>query len=167
MVRDRPADHPTVTDDQARTMWPRVPRRPAASQPAAVYASVLPSPRLLHHRQSVSDRDNQRLEARGEAAVLGQKLAPPGETRLSVLAEIRMPILVADAWHALAVIGPPARAKLGNALKGRAVVEDASRRDLSWRPKSMGGPPADPFAEITQIRRVAASQLLVFHLGVR
>ncbi len=108
---------------------------------------------LLRHRQSVLDRDRTRLEARQKAALLGQKLAPPGERRLSVLAEIRMPILVADAWHALAVIGPPSRAKLSNALKGRAVVEEASRRDLSWRPKSMSGPPADPFAEITQIRR--------------
>ena len=108
---------------------------------------------LLRHRQSVLDRDRTRLEARQKAALLGQKLAPPGEARLSVLAEIRMPILVADAWHALAVIGPPSRAKLGNALKGKAVVEEASRRDLSWRPKSIGGPPADPFAEITQIRR--------------
>jgi hypothetical protein len=108
---------------------------------------------LLGHRQSVLDRDKARLDARCQAGVLGQQLAPPGETRLSVLAEIRMPIFVADAWHALAVIGPPARAKLGNALKGRAVVEEASRRDLSWRPKSLGRAPADPFADITQIRR--------------
>jgi hypothetical protein len=107
---------------------------------------------LLRHRQAIRDRDRTRLEARQKAALLGQRLAPLGEKRPQVLAEVRMPILAADAWHALAVIGPPARAKLDKALKGRAVVEEASRKDLSWRPKITGGPPANPFAEITQIR---------------
>ena len=107
---------------------------------------------LLRHRQAIRDLERTRPETRQKAALLGQKLAPPGEKRPQVLAEIRMPILVADAWHALAVIGPAARAKLNKTLKGRDTVEEASRRDLSWRPKSMGGPPADPFAEITQIR---------------
>jgi hypothetical protein len=107
---------------------------------------------LLRHRQSVQDRDRTRVEARQKAALLGQRLAPPGEKRPHVLAEVRMPILVADAWHALAVIGPPARSKLNKALKGRSVVEEASRKDLSWRPTVMGGPPANPFADITQIR---------------
>ena len=32
-------------------------------------------------------------------------------------------------------------------------MEEASLRDLSWRPKSLGRAPADPFADITQIRR--------------
>jgi len=107
---------------------------------------------LLRYRQSSRDRDRSRVEARQKGALLGQKLAPPEETRSAVLAEIRMPVLVADAWRALAVIGPPALAKLRRALTARAVVEEASLRDLSWRPQTMGGPAANPLADITQIR---------------
>jgi hypothetical protein len=107
---------------------------------------------LLRHRQAIQGLEKQRLEAREKAALVGQSLAPPGEKRLQVLAEIRMPILVADAWHALAVIGPPARASLDKALKGHDVVIEASGADTSWYPKSLGGPPANPWAEITQIR---------------
>ena len=57
-----------------------------------------------------------------------------------------MPLLVADAWQALATVGPPAREKLRKALAGREVVESASRRDWGWRD--------DPLElnDITQIR---------------
>jgi hypothetical protein len=102
---------------------------------------------LLHHKESVRDRDRAQIEARQRAALLGQQIAPRGETREHVLAEIRMPILVADAWRALAVIGPPARTELTKALGGRGIVEEASLKDLSWR---AGG---NPFADITQMRR--------------
>jgi hypothetical protein len=102
---------------------------------------------VLAHAQAVQDRDKARVEARQRAALLGQKLAPAGEGRSEVLAEIRMPILVADAWRALAIIGPPARAKLRKTLAGRDIVEQASLKDLSWRGQQ------NPFADITQIRR--------------
>lgn len=102
---------------------------------------------VLAHAQAVRDRDKARVEARQRAALLGQKLAPAGEGRSEVLAEIRMPILVADAWRALAIIGPPARAKLRKTLAGRDVVEQASLKDLSWRGQQ------NPFADITLIRR--------------
>ena len=102
---------------------------------------------VLAHAQAVQDRDKARVEARQRAALLGQKLAPAGEGRSEVLAEIRMPILVADGWRALAVIGPPARAKLRKTLAGRDIVEQASLKDLSWRGQQ------NPFADITQIRR--------------
>jgi hypothetical protein len=57
-----------------------------------------------------------------------------------------MPELVADAWHALATIGPAARKKLLKVLGGRAVVERASTIYDKWR--------NDPLAleDITQIR---------------
>jgi D-alanyl-D-alanine carboxypeptidase len=102
---------------------------------------------VLAHAQAVQDRDKARVEARQRAALLGQKLAPAGEGRSEVLAEIRMPVLVADAWRALAIIGPPARAKLRKTLAGRDIVEQASLKDLSWRGQQ------NPFADITQIRR--------------
>jgi hypothetical protein len=102
---------------------------------------------VLAHAQAVQDRDKARVEARQRAALLGQKLAPAGEGRSEVLAEIRMPILVADAWRALAVIGPPARAKLRKTLAGRDIVEQASYKDPSWQRSQ------NLFADITQIRR--------------
>ncbi len=102
---------------------------------------------LLHHAESVRDRDRALIEARHKAALLGQAIAPRGETREHVLAEIRMPILVADAWRTLALVGPSARTELTKALGGRYIVEEASLKDLSWR---AGG---NPFADITQMRR--------------
>ena len=39
LVRDRAARLPTVTDDQARAMWPRAPRRPTTRQPTAVMSA--------------------------------------------------------------------------------------------------------------------------------
>ncbi|MFG1934406.1 M15 family metallopeptidase [Mycobacterium sp. NPDC048908] len=102
---------------------------------------------LFDHAEAARDRDRSRLEARQKAALVGQRLAPRGETRTEALAEIRMPILVADAWRALAVIGPPARGKLVEAINARNVIEEASLRDLSWRGQQ------NPFADITQIRR--------------
>jgi hypothetical protein len=72
------------------------------------------------------DRDKARVESRQRAAILGQYLAPSGEKRHRVLSEIRMPVYVADAWHALAVIGPPAREKLLKALSKRDVVARAA-----------------------------------------
>lgn len=101
---------------------------------------------VLRHKTALRDRERTRSEARQKAALLGQKLASPGETRQAVLAEIRMPILVADAWHALATIAPWARAKMLKALAARGVVEQASLRDLSWRGQR------DPFADITRMR---------------
>jgi hypothetical protein len=96
----------------------------------------------------VQRRDKARVESRQRAALLGQATAAPSETRSPVLAEVRMPELVADAWHALAVIAPSARERLRVALAERGVVERASLTDLSWR----GHDPLE-LQDITQLRR--------------
>ena len=91
----------------------------------------------LESAQIVQKRDKARMTSTEIAALLGQKLgkklAPSGTKRNQVLAEIRMPILVADAWHPLAVIGPQARTKLVNALKHSTIIEEASQKDSRWR----------------------------------
>ncbi|MGH2531427.1 MAG: hypothetical protein ACRDJW_03875, partial [Thermomicrobiales bacterium] len=97
------------------------------------------------HRTAIEKRDKARIESRQRAGLLGQSIADPSESRGSVLAEMRMPALVADAWHALATIGPPTRGKLSEVLAGRDVVERASKRHWGWRNN-------DPLQDITQIR---------------
>lgn len=87
---------------------------------------------LISHQVAVLDRDNARIESRQMAGLFGQATESRGETRNPVLAEVRMPALVADAWHALAAIGPPAREKFLKALARRGVVERASKRHHQW-----------------------------------
>jgi hypothetical protein len=99
------------------------------------------------HQRSIGERDRARGESRQRAGLLGQATADPSESRDPVLSEVRMPGLVADAWHALATIGPPSLEKLRAVLAGRSLVERASRTDLSWR----GHDPL-AFNDITQIR---------------
>lgn len=103
--------------------------------------------KLAEHQKSIQERDKARIESRQRAGILGQATADRSETRDPVLAELRMPELVADAWHALATIGPPASKKLREVLAGRGVVERASHTDLSWRGH-------DPYglSEIKEIR---------------
>ncbi|MGH2562043.1 MAG: hypothetical protein ACRDJH_23540, partial [Thermomicrobiales bacterium] len=101
--------------------------------------------KLADHRKAVAGRDHARIESRQRAGLLGQAIAGHAESRSPVLAEVRMPALVADAWHALATIGPPARAKLAEVLAGEGVVVRASKKDWGWRDN-------DPFQDITQIR---------------
>jgi hypothetical protein len=77
------------------------------------------------YRTSLDARAKARGEARRLAAELGQELAPPSERRDPVLASIRMPALVADAWRVLAIIGPQALKRLtavlaSDRLLGRA-----------------------------------------------
>ena len=102
--------------------------------------------KLTEHRTAIQKRDNKRIGSRMEAAHLGQAIADPSESRDPALAEVRMPVLVADAWHALASIGPSALMKLSKVLAGNGVVVRASKRDWGWRDDPMG------LADITQIR---------------
>jgi hypothetical protein len=78
------------------------------------------------HRETIADRDKARIEARRRAADFGQAIAPHSESRLHVLAAIRMPALVSDAWRALAIIGPPALAKLTSVLASRSLIDRAT-----------------------------------------
>jgi hypothetical protein len=98
--------------------------------------------------KAAQERDKARIESRQRAGLLGQAIADPSESRNPALAEVRMPALVADAWHALATIGPPTREKLSEVLAGRGVVEKASLKYAKWR----GGDPLG-LEDITQIRR--------------
>lgn len=78
-----------------------------------------------NHSMSIWERDKARGEARQAAARLGQELAPSSETRGRVLAAIRMPALVSDAWRSLAIIGPTALKKLSSVLVARPLIEKA------------------------------------------
>ena len=102
--------------------------------------------KVADHQAALEDRDNARIESRQRAAHVGQAIAEPAETRSPVLAGVRMPLLVADAWHALAVTGPPARQKLAKVLLGETVVVTASKKDWGWRDDPM------ELNDITQIR---------------
>jgi hypothetical protein len=77
------------------------------------------------HRKSLCQRENWRSKARETAAELGQALPPHSETDLAVLAALRMPMLVSDAWRALAIIGPSALKKLPSVLASRSLLEKA------------------------------------------
>jgi hypothetical protein len=101
--------------------------------------------KLAEHHKAIAKRDDARVESRQRAGLLGQSVADPSETRSPVLAEVRMPFLVADAWHALAAIGPSALRQLTKVLAARGVVERASTRDESWR--------SNPVSDIGWIRR--------------
>ena len=98
------------------------------------------------HQKAIQARENARLESRQRAALLGQSIADPSEKRDPVLAEVRMPVMVSDAWHALATIGPATRAKLLEVLRGANVVVAASKQGWKWRADSMR------LEEISQIR---------------
>jgi hypothetical protein len=103
--------------------------------------------KMTDHRVAIQKREKARIESRKTAGDLGQAMADHSETRNAVLAEVRMPALVSDAWHALASIGPAARKKLLDVLAGRLVVENVSRTNLAWRGH-------DPLAleDVTQLR---------------
>lgn len=72
--------------------------------------------------------------SREDAALVGQSIANrAGAGNVpKLLGEVRMPLLVADAYFALASIGPLARKKLYNVLAARAVIERASFHDEKW-----------------------------------
>lgn len=78
------------------------------------------------YRTSLDARAAARGEARRAAAELGQELAPPRERRNAVLAGIRMPALVADAWRVLAIIGPLALKDLTAVLGSAALIDRAT-----------------------------------------
>ena len=82
--------------------------------------------KLTAHRTSAVECNKARIEARQKAALFGQALAPRSERRNHVLAAIRMPALVSDAWRALAIIGPPALKKLSAVLASPSLVERAA-----------------------------------------
>jgi hypothetical protein len=88
---------------------------------------------VIDHRQAADERDKARIESRRRAATLGQAIAPTGTRDNATLSKIRMPLLVADAWHELAVVGPAAAQKLRKVLAGRRLVEDASIKHPEWR----------------------------------
>ena len=77
------------------------------------------------HREKVNERDKARTEARKKAALFAQSLGPASEKRKAVLAAIRMPAQVADAWRTLAIAGPRALKAL-ESLKGRWSTLDAA-----------------------------------------
>lgn len=81
--------------------------------------------RLATHRTSIVERNKARMDARQKAALFGQDLAPPSERRDPVLAAIRMPALVSDAWRTLALVGPPALKKLSSVLASGSLMDRA------------------------------------------
>jgi len=100
----------------------------------------------LAHRKAGQDLEEARIQSRKDAALVGQSTAGHSETRDKILAEVRMPELVADAWHALASIGPPARTKLLNILAQLALVDRASFKFPQWTKDPLG------LEDITQLR---------------
>jgi 3',5'-cyclic AMP phosphodiesterase CpdA len=90
------------------------------------------------HRETIAERDKARIEARRRAADFGQAIAPHAESRLHVLAAIRMPALVSDAWRALAIVGPPALAKLTSALASRGLIDRATFHYQKSKPDPFG-----------------------------
>jgi hypothetical protein len=98
------------------------------------------------HAADLKDREERRKWARFSTALLGQKLAVGvKDSQKALLAEIRMPEMVSDAWHTLAVVGPHARSKLSKALAAAPVVSRAMFHYQKSRP--------DPF-ENEDITRV-------------
>jgi hypothetical protein len=79
-------------------------------------------------RQASMDRERARKLSRENAALVGQSTAVRVDARGrgKILGEVRMPVMVADAWHALASFGPPARKMLSKLRGGRALVDRAS-----------------------------------------
>lgn len=77
------------------------------------------------HRETIDKRDKSRVAARKKAALFGQSLASVSEKRGAVLAAIRMPSQVADAWRTLAITGPRALKAL-ESLKGRWSILDGA-----------------------------------------
>lgn len=100
--------------------------------------------RLADYRTSIDAQSAARGNARQRAMLLGQQLAPRSEKRNRVLAIIRMPALVSDAWRALAIVGPTALRRLQAVLASEEMLKRANFHYA--RP--------DPFglADITQIR---------------
>ncbi len=82
--------------------------------------------RLDDYGKSRAARDRARLDARAGALRFGQAIAPPSEKRDSVLASIRMPAAVSDAWRALAIVGPAALKKLQAVLASKALLDRAN-----------------------------------------
>lgn len=69
--------------------------------------------------------DAARHKKRKDAAMFGQYSAPVSEKRNNVLAEIRMPLMMADAYDAAAVGLPRAERALQQALKAEPTVKKA------------------------------------------
>ena len=81
-----------------------------------------------------AQRDLTRQQARVAAADFGQSLPPRSESRDPILAEIRMPALIADAWRVLAVNAGPAKTKLTAVIKERELVAKARFHFEKQRP---------------------------------
>lgn len=82
--------------------------------------------RLADYRGNIDARNAARADARERAMLLGQELAPRGEKRNRVLAAIRMPALVSDAWRALAITGPVALRKLQAVLAAEDMLKETN-----------------------------------------
>ena len=104
--------------------------------------------RLADYRRSIDARNAARGDARERAMLLGQELAPRGEKRNRVLAAIRMPALVSDAWRVLAITGPLALRKLQAVL----AAEDMLKRAIFHHARR------DPYGleDITRVRQSIA-----------
>ncbi len=80
------------------------------------------------HNRALVEHDKARTNARDHAARFGQTLLlrlPHVEKRNKIAADIRMPILVADAWRTLANFGSQAFKKLNSLLASRPLLERA------------------------------------------
>jgi hypothetical protein len=99
------------------------------------------------HRQAHEDLKTARHDSRENAALVGEFTANRVDARGrgKILGQVRMPVMVADAWHALASFGPPARRKYLKLFRGFALIDRASVHDWSWK--------RNPYAEIAEIRR--------------
>lgn len=82
--------------------------------------------RLADYRGSIDARNAARANARERVMLFGQELAPRSEKRNQVLATIRMPALVADAWRALAITGKAALRRLQAVLGSEELLKRAN-----------------------------------------
>lgn len=101
--------------------------------------------RLETYRTSLIERDKARVAARAAALRFGQAIAPTSEKRDPVLALLRMPAAVSDAWRALAIVGPAALKKLQAVLTSKALLDRANFHYA--KPDPLG------LDDITQIRK--------------
>jgi hypothetical protein len=77
------------------------------------------------HINALKERTVVREQERQSAGDFGQALAPRSVSSGAKLAEIRMPVLVADAWRALALNGEQAVKRLAIIIENRELVARA------------------------------------------
>lgn len=86
---------------------------------------------------ALTQRDMVRRQARLAAGDFGQSLPSRSESRKPVLAEIRMPALVADAWRVLAMNGEEAKNKISTVVNERELVLEAKFHFEKPRPEEI------------------------------